>query len=156
MLTLSIGSHNATLSTYLSSECPRIKVQSGSVEYTAGGGSVGRGGVFEPYHSWAIDCLINELDAKRIRILYYESEYRRRHPNPAELPEITIWDQSFPFEERAPRTRPIVPDTEEELIGDYVFYSAQFKARFTAEPRISKGYQLPGLYRVQIALTEVR
>jgi len=115
-----------------------------SVEYSVAGTPILDGPSFEPKYIWTISCLLENDDAIALKLIYHESDKKRRLP-PYGSSEITIIDYFDPVAEKVPRTRAIAPDSVETVVRPgYISYHAQFKGFLLKEPEFSE----EGIYRL--------
>lgn len=129
MLTLSISGLSVNLEKFTNDELPRSRVSAPATEYSAAGNSVGFGPAFESKFVWAGTVVLSATDAATLQLIYDEAEYQRLQGSDN---SVLVNDLTQQYQERAPRSRAIVPATSETAIApNWVRYYAQFRARFT-------------------------
>lgn len=155
MITLSINTLQVSFYQSLNVDLPRVRVNVGSVDYVATGSVVGRGTLYEPFHLWTFNALVDEEQMQLLKAIYALHDYQRRHFQDA---NVAIVDQSQLYEEPTPRTRAIVPGTSEILLPASApictLYYAVFAGWFNQEPRFAKPYKLGSLYSCQFTMQE--
>jgi len=144
MLKLIFGDLDLTIYHVLEARFPRTRADPvASLEYSVAGTPIIDGPSFEPKYIWQISCLLEDEEAAILRLIYNESDKKRRTA-PYGGNEILIFDYFDPVEEKVPRTRAIAPDAVETLVkSGYISYFAQFKGFLLKEPEFTK----TGIYK---------
>ncbi|MBD0264996.1 MAG: hypothetical protein ICV78_20420, partial [Tolypothrix sp. Co-bin9] len=121
------------------------------LNYAVSGGSIGYGPAFEQPHIWSFNAYCSLQQQRILGAMYFESDYCRRNGGNH---EILLMDMIEEYQERSPRTRPIVPFTNEVIVGiNHVSYFSQFLVWFTQKPEFSKS---GSKYIANISLQETR
>lgn len=150
-LTLSLAGISVTLEKFLSTDYPRITIESlAAVEFSALGTPAISGSQFEPKFLWNISCLVNQQQRDLLEAIAYEFQTRRRA---LQACDILIYDRTATLKERSPRSRALVPTTAELSLngGTHTAYYGQFYAGITEGPRFTKQGRLDAM---SLVLTE--
>jgi len=133
LVLLSIGSLSVEIKRFTDFAYPRLKADPlPSLQYSIAGNSIGEGSLFEAKHVWSIKCLLLPEEAKKLSAIYFEFDLQRRSLQKA---YVRVADKSLEFQERSPRTRPLITgEVENDLGNGYISYYAEFNSWFVSAP----------------------
>lgn len=140
-LTLTLAGLSVTLKDFLNNEYPRVTVQPlSAVEFSALGTPAIQGTYFEPKHLWNINAFVTKEQRDLLEAISFEFHARRRALAPC---DILILDTTATVKERSPRSRAIVPNTEQVVLAaNAIAYYSQFLAGITDGPKFTQSGRL--------------
>jgi hypothetical protein len=129
-LTITLGSISLEVGTittpFQSSQFPRLRPESPTIEYSANGTPASTGVNYEK-HFWRVDVGLAPAQQETLQDIY---ALWRSDPST----NLTVIDTTKRYREPTPRTRAIAPGATEDVSDGLTRYFAQFYAGFEAEP----------------------